>query len=115
MMWTARILMFFALGLCLAGPATANKVYQGREAAALRCAAILSVVPSAAARAGYLQQDQVRAFHIVSTMIMTRYVSGDPQQKGQAFNTVMQRYTFNEHIRDFRTKSSACMKQFPVR
>lgn len=90
------------------------KVYSGSEAAALRCAAILSVVPSAAARAGVISQSDVRIFHVASGLILARYVSGNGTQKSKALQTVMQRYSAVQHISDFRNKSKTCLSQFPI-
>ena len=98
--------------MCWAGLGQA-KTYEGSEAAALRCAAILSVVPSAAAQAGIIPPKEVQVFHIASALIMTRYVSGNPRQKQKALAKVMQRYTVNQHINDFRTKARTCLRQFP--
>ena len=111
--------MRFGIWVCvflmLLPVSAAAKVYQGKEAAALRCAAILSVIPSAAARAGEISQKDVRIFHVASAVIITRYVSGDERQRQRAFTTVMQRYTPEEHLRDFHGKAGTCLRQFPIR
>jgi len=110
-----RLGVWLCVCLLILPVATAAKVYQGSEAAALRCAAILSVIPSAAARAGEISQKDVRIFHVASAVIITRYVSGDERQRQRAFTTVMQRYTAEEHLRDFHSKAGTCLRQFPIR
>ncbi|THH35643.1 hypothetical protein E4Z66_11135 [Aliishimia ponticola] len=110
-----KFTLLAALSLALtAGTADARKTYSGTEAAALRCAAILSVVPTAASKVGLISQKDVSLFHLMSGLILTKYVSGNERQKANAFKTVTQRYSSQEHVRDFQTKAKTCLRQFPI-
>ena len=110
-----RILLSAALAITLvAGAAEARKTYSGQEAAALRCAAILSLVPSAMARAGMIPQSEVRMFHTASSLILARYVTGTQDQKLKALRAVMGRKDAEANIRDFQTKAKTCLRQFPL-
>ena len=105
----------FALVVLLPGtPAWAAKTYSGEEAAALRCAAILSMVPTAMNRMGLMSRQNLSVFHAASGIILTRYVSGTQRQKLKARETVIGRRDASEHVKDFQTRAKTCIRQFPL-
>lgn len=109
-----HLLAAAALCVMTSAPVQAKQVYAGSEAAALRCAAILVVVPSALYNNGYISRRQVTVFQLASTAILTRYVGGNERQKLKAFDTMTKRRDASAHIKDFQVNAKTCLRQFPI-
>ena len=109
-----HLLAAAAFSVLATAPVQAKQVYAGSEAAALRCAAILVVVPSALFNNGYISRRQVTVFQLASTAILTRYVSGNERQKLKALETMAKRRDAGAHIKDFQTNAKTCLSQFPI-
>jgi len=109
-----KLLLAAAFAVSFAPAAEARKVYSGSEAAALRCAAIMVVVPSALYNRGMISRNQVTVFQLASTAILTRYVGGNERQKLKALQTMAQRRDGRAHIKDFQENAKVCLRQFPL-
>jgi hypothetical protein len=108
--------IFLALWLCLAAvPLSAGqKVYEGDEAAALRCANTLAFTAVALAETGRLGEPEKSVMLQITVLILERHVSGTWAQKKAALRVVRDRRDMMETLEDFERNAQRCFEQFPI-
>ncbi|MEM6566306.1 MAG: hypothetical protein AAF665_17760 [Pseudomonadota bacterium] len=99
----------------LASPASAqSKVYEGSEAAALRCANTLALTAVALSDAGRMDEPEKEVIIGISFLMLERHVSGSWPEKRAALEVVRDRRTVEETLSDFERLAQRCLRQFPI-
>ena len=108
----------FALILILWLPAAAfaqgQKVYEGREALALRCANTLALTAVALARADLISTTEQDIMLDATFQILRRHVSGTWLQKKRAMEIMRDRRSVPDTLDDYRQNAFRCLEAFPV-
>lgn len=103
------------LALVFCGPASAQfKVYEGEEAAALRCANTLALTAVALADAGRMGEPEKEVMIGISFLMLERHVSGTWSEKKAAMEAVRDRRSVQETLSDFERLAEKCLRQFPI-
>ena len=101
--------------LLAAGPApAAQRVYEGSEAAALRCANIVALTAVALHDAGRLGEVEKEVMLGISYLMLQGHVSGSWPEKRAALEIVRDRRGVEETLRDFEQLAEKCLRQFPI-
>lgn len=113
--WQA-FLRLLALGALMAGGpvAAAEKVYEGSEAAALRCSNTLALTAVALAGAELISPEEKEVMLGVTVLILERHVSGTWAQKKAAMAVVRDRRSVADTLEDYRRNAARCLGQFPI-
>lgn len=98
----------------LAPVAQAQKVYEGEEAAALRCANALALTGVALSKAGRIPEAEKDVLLSVSLLMLERHVTGTWAQKKSALRVMKDRRTAVETLEDYRRNAEKCLRQFPI-
>ena len=104
--------MFVAASSGTAG--AAQKVYEGSEAAALRCANIVALTAVALNDAGGIGDLEKDVMLGISFMMLEEHVSGTWQQKRAALEEVRNRRGIEETLEDFTRLAERCLREFPI-
>ena len=112
----ARLCRTAALLTLLAGTADAvpGRVYEGPEAAALRCANTLALTAVSLARADMIGEPEKEVMLGITLLILERHVSGSWQQKKKALQVMRDRRSFEDTLEDYRLNAAQCLRQFPI-
>ncbi|APE44047.1 hypothetical protein BOO69_11990 [Sulfitobacter alexandrii] len=103
------------LASVFAPPAVAaEKVYEGREAAALRCSNTLALTAVALAGADLISDEEKEVMLGVTILILERHVSGTWAQKKAAMAVVRDRRTVRATLDDYQRNAARCLGQFPI-
>jgi len=94
--------------------AHAAKVYEGSEAAALRCSNTLALTAVALARADLIGEDEKEVMLGVTVLILERHVSGTWSQKKAALKVMRDRRSVPDTLDDYRANAVRCLRQFPI-
>jgi hypothetical protein len=94
--------------------AHAAKVYEGSEAAALRCSNTLALTAVALARADLIGEDEKEVMLGVTVLILERHVSGTWRQKKAALKVMRDRRSVPDTLDDYRANAVRCLRQFPI-
>ncbi len=108
-----RLMMPLAL-LLLASPALAQRTYEGREAAALRCSNTLALTAVTLNRAELMSDPEKDALLDVTLRILERHVSGTWAQKKAAMAVMRDRRSVEDTLDDYRKNAVRCLTQFPI-
>ncbi|MEM9699749.1 MAG: hypothetical protein AAF943_13275 [Pseudomonadota bacterium] len=100
--------------LVLSGPALAQKVYEGDEALALRCANTLALTAVALESAGRLEAAEKDAMLGITIRMLDRHVSGTWGQKRAALRVMRDRRSVPDTLADYRQNAVRCLRQFPI-
>lgn len=108
--------------MCLAGlilwaadaAAAQQKVYEGEEAAALRCANAMALTAVALSDAGLMEDPEKEIMLQITVLILDRHVSGSWAQKKAALEVVRDRRDVVETLDDFQSLAQQCLRQFPI-
>lgn len=103
----------FALGP-IAAHAQTKRVYEGSEAAALRCSNTLALTAVALARAGLISEQEKEIMLGVTVLILERHVSGTWSQKKRALAVMRDRRSVPDTLEDYRRNAPRCLRQFPI-
>ena len=110
--------LVFSVGtwLCLSvgSWASAPKVYEGNEAAALRCANAMAFTAVALAETGAMGEPEKNVMLQISVLILDRHVSGSWAQKKAALEIVRDRRDVDQTLDDFQRYAEQCLRQFPI-
>jgi hypothetical protein len=109
-----RLLIVTGVLICLATAGTAKRVYQGQEAAALRCANALALTAVALAGAGRIPEAEKDVMLGVTLLMLENHVSGSWAQKKSALRVMRDRRTPVETLDDYRRNAQKCLRQFPI-
>lgn len=107
--------MVLSLLLVVAGSAEAGqRVYKGREAAALRCADMIAQTAVTLYDAGMMDRNDSRAMMAVTVLILEHHVSGTRSEKMRALKEVRKRHSTSETLEDYKRHALDCVKRFPI-
>jgi hypothetical protein len=110
-----RAIFAGVLSLILAGPVFANqRVYEGTEASALRCAntiALTAVALSAAERIGEPEKEVLLG---VTVLILENHVSGTWREKKAAMAVMRDRRSVEDTLDDYKRNAGRCLRRFPI-
>lgn len=113
-----RVLKAFLVALTLALPMgaaqSAEKIYSGSEAAALRCANIVALTGVALNGAGRLGALEKEVMLGISFLMLEGHVSGTWAQKKAALEVVRDRRGVVETLEDFEKLAEQCLRDFPI-
>lgn len=104
----------FILLIGLANPGEAQRTFDGREAAALRCSNTLAFTAIALNRAQLIGDVEKDVLLGISLSILERHVSGTWAQKKAALAVVRDRRTAPETLDDYQRNAGKCLAQFPI-
>ena len=102
------------LALSVGSAAAAQKVYEGTEAAALRCANTLALTAVALSDTGRLGEAEKEVMLEITVLILERHVSGTWAQKKAALRVVRDRRDVVETLDDFERFAQRCFERFPI-
>lgn len=114
---TAVTVFALSLGALVAHPgmATAGKrIYEGREAAALRCANTLALTAVALSAAELIGEGEKNVMLGVTVRILDRHVEGSWAQKRAAMAVMRDRRSVPDTLDDYRRIAERCLVQFPI-
>jgi hypothetical protein len=106
--------LVFATMMLAAGPAMAERVYAGEEAAALRCSNTLALTAVALSRAQMIGDAEKDVMLGVTLAILERHVSGTWAQKKAAMAVMRDRRSVDDTLDDYRRNAARCLRQFPI-
>ncbi|MCX7560913.1 hypothetical protein OS190_15170 [Sulfitobacter sp. F26204] len=112
-----RFLSFaLALGCVLAFPVLAQGklVYEGEEAAALRCSNTLALTAVALSRAGLIDEVEKEVMLGITVLILERHVRGSWAQKKRALEVMRNRRSIPDTLADYHRNAARCLRQFPI-
>ncbi|UWR32539.1 hypothetical protein K3759_11290 [Sulfitobacter sp. W027] len=109
----------FALSLValLALPSAATaapRIYEGREAAALRCANTLALTAVALSAAELIGEGEKNVMLGITVRILDRHVEGTWAQKRAAMEVMRDRRSVADTLEDYRQIAERCLVQFPI-
>lgn len=109
----------FHLGVVLwalaAAPAVADaKRYEGKEAAALRCAHIMALTAVVLSDGGKIDEPEKEVMLGISFLILNIHVSGKWSQKKTALEIVRDRRSVEDTLKDFERYAEQCLRDFPI-
>lgn len=103
------------LSLMLAVPAHAKqRVYEGTEASALRCANTIALTAVALSAAERISEPEKEVLLGVTVLILERHVSGTWQQKKAAMAVMRDRRSIEDTLDDYQRNAGRCLQQFPI-
>ncbi|QFT59319.1 hypothetical protein FIU94_10830 [Sulfitobacter sp. THAF37] len=115
MRWLGHLRALTLIPVLAAGPvAAAEKVYEGQEAAALRCSNTLALTAVALAGADLIGEAEKEVMLGVTILILERHVSGTWAQKKAAMAVIRDRRSVEDTLDDYRRNAARCLSQFPI-
>jgi len=104
----------FALMLVAGGASAATRVYEGDEAAALRCANMMALTGVTLNRAGLMPDSEKNVLIGISILILERYVSGNWTEKKRAMEAMRDRRDVDATLMDYQRNAPVCLRRFPI-
>jgi hypothetical protein len=111
---TFRIAAALSFALLLPTSGQARQVFDGSEAAALRCSNTLALTAVALSSADLIGNAEKDVMLSVSVLILDKHVSGTWGQKKSALKVMRDRRTVSGTIDDYRRNAAKCLQQFPI-
>ena len=105
-----------AIVLCIAATAlpAAQRVYEGREAAAIRCANTVALTAVALSSVSLIDAVEKDVMLGISVSMLERHVSGTWNEKKAAMAVMRDRRSVDDTIDDYRRNAARCLAQFPI-
>jgi len=106
-----------ALMLALLGGTAAHaaqRVYEGEEAAALRCANMMAMTGVTLNRAGLMANREKDVLIGISILILERHVSGTWNEKKRAMEVMRDRRDLDATLEDYQRNAPLCLNRFPI-
>ena len=94
--------------------AVAKRIYEGREAAALRCANTVALTAMALSRADMIDEVEKDVMLGISISMLERHVSGTWNEKKAALAIMRDRRSVEETLADYRRNAARCLRDFPI-
>ena len=98
----------------LSAAAQGGRVYEGEEAAALRCSNALALTAVALSRAELIEDLEKQVMLGITVRILDRHVSGTWSQKKAAMRVMRDRRSVPDTLDDYRRNAVQCLQQFPI-
>ncbi|KIN73118.1 hypothetical protein [Sulfitobacter guttiformis] len=101
--------------MLVAGTATAaQRVYEGEEAAAIRCANMMAMTGVMLNGAGLMDTPQKDVLVGISVLILERHVGGNWTEKKRAMEAMRDRRGVEATLEDYQRNAPLCLKRFPI-
>ncbi len=107
-------LLVLVLALVAGGAAAAQRVYEGEEASAIRCANMLAYTGVTLNRAGLMPAEEKDVLLGISVLILERHVSGNWTEKKRAMEAMRDRRDVEATLEDYRRNAPRCLRRFPI-
>lgn len=108
-----RILI--VLLLVLAGSVSAGqRIYEGDEAAAIRCANMMAMTGITLNAIGLMGDPEKDVLVGISVLILERHVSGSWTEKKRAMEAMRDRRDVDATLEDYQRNAPGCLKRFPI-
>lgn len=121
-MW--RVISLLPVSVCalstvalLSTPSVATAaphIYEGREAAALRCANTLALTAVALSAAEMIGEGEKNVMLGITVRILDRHADGTWAQKRAAMEIMRDRRSVPDTLEDYRRIAERCLVQFPI-
>lgn len=109
---------FSVICICLAlnggTSAAGQKVFEGDEAAALRCANMIALTGIALGGAELISVPEKDVMIALSFLILELHVTGTRSQKLAALEVMQARRSPEATLKDYRDNAQRCLKRFPI-
>ncbi|MEH6521793.1 hypothetical protein [Sulfitobacter sp.] len=92
----------------------AQRVYEGDEAAAIRCANMMAMTGVTLNAAGLMDDPEKNVLVGISVLILERHVSGNWNSKKRAMAAMRDRRDVVETLADYQRNAPGCLKRFPI-
>lgn len=111
-----RFMIFALVVLAMPIPAAsaAQRVYEGEEASALRCANMMAFTGVTLNRAGLMGEDEKDVLIGISVLILERHVSGSWTEKRRAMEAMRDRRDIDATLEDYQRNAPRCLRRFPI-
>jgi hypothetical protein len=106
--------MVLVLLLTASNASAAERVYDGDEAAALRCANMMAMTGVTLNGAGVMGDAEKDVLIGVSILILENHVSGNWNTKKRALKVMRDRRDLDETLLDYQRNALGCLKRFPI-
>ena len=103
-----------ALALCATQAHAAQRVYEGDEAAALRCANMMAFTGVTLHGAGLMPEPEKDVLIGISVLILERHVSGTWAEKKRAMEAMRDRRDVDATLADYQRNAPRCLVRFPI-
>jgi hypothetical protein len=107
-----------ALALVLVLAATqaqaAQRVYEGQEASAIRCANMMAMTGVTLNGAGLMGEQEKDVLIGISVLILERHVSGNWTEKKRAMAAMRDRRDVDATLEDYQRHAPLCLARFPI-
>ena len=104
----------FALLLAATQAGAAQRIYEGEEASAIRCANMLAMTGVALNDAGLMDDPEKDVLIGISVLILERHVSGSWPEKKRAMETMRDRRDVDATLQDYQRHAPLCLARFPI-
>lgn len=102
------------LALSATHAAAGQRVYDGDEAAAIRCANMMAMTGITLNGAGLMGEPEKDVLIGISVLILERHVSGNWTEKKRAMEVMRDRRDVDTTLRDYQRNAPLCLKRFPI-
>lgn len=107
--------VFLFLALMAATPlSAAQRVYEGDEASAIRCANMMAMTGVTLNGAGLMDDPQKDVLIGISVLILERHVSGNWAEKKRAMEAMRDRRSVDDTLADYQRHAPLCLRRFPI-
>jgi hypothetical protein len=104
----------FALLLAAGSADAAQRVYEGEEASAIRCANMMALTGVTLHGAGLMGTPEKDVLIGISVLILERHVSGTWTEKKRAMETMRDRRDVDATLEDYQRNAPRCLRRFPI-
>jgi hypothetical protein len=92
----------------------AQRVYDGDEAMAIRCANMMAMTGVTLNQAGLMGNAEKDVLIGISVLILERHVSGTWVEKKRAMEQMRDRRDVEETLSDYQRNAPMCLSRFPI-
>jgi len=101
--------------MLVAGSAAASqRVYEGEEASAIRCANMMAMTGVTLNQAGLMGEQEKDVLIGISILILERHVSGSWLEKKRALAAMRDRRDIDATLEDYQRHAPLCLVRFPI-
>lgn len=91
-----------------------KRVYEGREASALRCSNTLALTAVALSAADLISNAEKEVMLEITIRILERHVSGNWVEKKRAMAVMRDRRSVPDTLEDYQRNAARCLREFPI-
>lgn len=106
--------LILILALFASNANAAQRVYEGDEAAAIRCANMMAMTGVTLNVAGLMGDPEKDVLIGISVLILERHVSGNWTEKKRAMEAMRDRRDLDETLEDYQRNAPVCLARFPI-